>query len=100
MTSTRSIVWLCARYELVQAIRSRWLQIFAAVFTGLALAVASAGYILSGGHGVQDFARTAVSMVQIVLLLVPLAALVFGVLALTPERGAAELLFSQPVSRA
>lgn len=99
MTSTRSIVWLCARYELVQAVRSRWLQIFATVFAVLALAVASAGYILSGGHGVQDFARTAVSMVQIVLLLVPLAALVFGALALTPERGAAELLFSQPASR-
>jgi Cu-processing system permease protein len=94
-----SSVWLCARYELVLAARSRWLQIFAVVFAGLALAVASAGYILSGGHGVQDFARTAVSLVQLVLLLVPLAALVFGGLALTAERGAAELLYSQPVSR-
>ena len=94
-----STLWLCARYELVLAVRSRWLQIFAAVFALLALAVASAGYILSGGHGVQDFARTAVSLVQLVLLLVPLAALVFGALALTPDRGAAELLYSQPVSR-
>jgi Cu-processing system permease protein len=80
-------------------VRSRWLQIFAAVFAGLALAVASSGYILSGGHGVQDFSRTAVSLVQLVLLLVPLAALVFGSLALTSERGAAELLYSQPVAR-
>lgn len=94
-----STLWLCARYELVLAVRSRWLQIFAAVFALLALAVASAGYILSGGHGVQDFARTAVSLVQLVLLLVPLASLVFGALALTPDRGAAELLYSQPVSR-
>jgi Cu-processing system permease protein len=92
-------LWLCARYELVLAVRSRWLQIFAAVFAGLALAVASSGYILSGGHGVQDFSRTAVSLVQLVLLLVPLAALVFGSLALTSERGAAELLYSQPVAR-
>jgi Cu-processing system permease protein len=37
--------------------------------------------------------------VQIVLLLVPLASLVFGGLALTPDRGAAELIYSQPVSR-
>lgn len=94
-----STLWLCARYELVLAVRSRWLQIFAVVFALLALAVASAGYILSGGHGVQDFARTAVSLVQLVLLLVPLASLVFGALALTPDRGAAELLYSQPVSR-
>jgi len=99
MTRHTSPLWLCARYELVLAVRSRWLQIFAAVFAGLALAVASSGYILSGGHGVQDFSRTAVSLVQIVLLLVPLAALVFGSLALTSERGAAELLYSQPVSR-
>ena len=99
MTSLRSVLWLCARYELVLAVRSRWLQTFAILFAGLALAVASAGYILSGGHGVQDFSRTAVSLVQIVLLLVPLASLVFGGLALTPDRGAAELLYSQPVPR-
>lgn len=90
---------LCARQELTLAVRSRWTQIFAVVFGTLALAVASSGYVLSGGHGVQDFSRTAVSLLQLVLLLVPLAALVIGVLSLAPERGAAELLFSQPVSR-
>jgi Cu-processing system permease protein len=99
MTAIRSVLWICARYELVLAVRSRWLQLFAAVFAGLALAVSMSGYILSGGYGVQDFSRTAVSLVQIVLLLVPLASLVFGGLALTPERGAAELLYSQPVPR-
>jgi len=90
---------LVARQELVLAARSRWTQIFAAVFAALALAVAASGYVLSGGHGVQDFARTAASLVQLVLLLVPLTSLLIGVLSLAPERGAAELLFSQPVSR-
>jgi Cu-processing system permease protein len=99
MREELSSLWLFARYELLLAVRSRWLQAFAVVFGALALAVAAAGYILSGGHGVQDFSRTAVSLVQIVLLLVPLASLVFGGLALTPERGAAELIYSQPVSR-
>ena len=99
MTRTLSILWLCACYELLLAVRSRWLQIFAAVFAGLSLAIAGSGYVLSGGHGIQDFSRTAVSLVQVVLLLVPLAALVFGGLALTPDRGAAELLYSQPVRR-
>lgn len=99
MASWLSSLWLFGRYELLLAVRSRWLQIFAAVFAALALAVAGSGYILSGGQGVQDFSRTAVSLVQIVLLLVPLASLVFGGLALTPERGAAELIYSQPVSR-
>ena len=96
---TTAVVKLCARQELVLAVRSRWLQTFASVFALLAIAVAGAGYILAGGSGVQDFARTATSLVQVVLLLVPLASLVFGVLALTPERGAAEILYSQPVSR-
>jgi Cu-processing system permease protein len=94
-----SPVLLCARYELLLAVRSRWLQLFAVVFAALALVVASAGYILSGGYGLQDFARTAASLVQLVLLIVPLTALAFGALALTPERGTAEMLFAQPVSR-
>jgi Cu-processing system permease protein len=90
---------LFAREELVLALRSRWTQIFAVVFGVLAFGVAGAGYVLSGGHGVQDFARTAVSLVQLVLLLVPLTALSIGVLSLAPERGAAEMMFSQPVAR-
>jgi Cu-processing system permease protein len=98
MPSTRTVVWLCARQELRLAVRSRWTQVFTAVFGLLALAVAASGYVLSGGSGMQDFARTAASLVQLVLLLVPLTALVAGVAA-TPETGAAELLFSQPVAR-
>ncbi|HEX2339472.1 MAG TPA: ABC transporter permease subunit [Vicinamibacterales bacterium] len=90
---------LCARQELLLAVRSRWTQVFAAVFAALSLGVAASGYILSGGSGVQDFARTAASLVQLVLLLVPLTAIVMGVLTLASDRGAAELLFSQPVPR-
>lgn len=90
---------LCARQELILAVRSRWTQIFATAFALLALGVASSGYILSGGHGVQEFSRTAASLVQLVLLLVPLTALLMGVLSLASDRGAIELLFSQPVSR-
>jgi Cu-processing system permease protein len=93
------VVRLCAAQERALAARSRWTQIFAVVFAALALAVAASGYVLSGGHGVQDFSRATVSLVQLVLLLVPLTALLLGVMALSPDRGAAELLFSQPVPR-
>src|SRR5512143_227185 len=75
------------------------MQIFGAVFAVLALGVAGSGYVLSGGHGFQDFARTSASLVELVSLVVPLAALLMGVLALAPERGTAELLYAQPVSR-
>jgi Cu-processing system permease protein len=94
-----SPVLLVARQELLLAARSRWTQIFGAVFAVLALGVSASGYILSGGHGFQDFARTGASLVQLVVLVVPLASLLMGVLALAPERGTAELLFSQPVAR-
>jgi Cu-processing system permease protein len=93
-------IGLFAEQEMTLAIRSRWTQIFAVGFAALALAVAWSGYVLSGGSGVQDFARTAASMIQLVLLLVPLAALGIGVLSLSDERGSAQLVFSQPVSRA
>ena len=99
MSERFSPTWLVARQELLLAARSRWTQIFAAAFALLALAVSTSGYILSGGRGFQDFARTSASLVQLVVLVVPLASLLMGVLALAPERGTAELLFSQPVSR-
>ena len=98
-SASPSPVLLCARQELVLAMRSRWTQIFAAVFGALALAVAASGYVLSGGAGIQDFARTTASLVQLVLLLTPLTSLLIGVLSLAPERGSAEMLFSQPVAR-
>ena len=99
MPHWRLVVWLCAQQELRLAVRSRWTQTFTVVFAALALAVSASGYVLSGGSGLQDFARTAASLVQLVLLLVPLTALVFGVLAITPETGGAELIYSQPVAR-
>ncbi len=55
-----SPVLLCARQELTLAVRSRWTQIFAIVFALLASGVAWSGYILSGGSGVQEYARTSV----------------------------------------
>jgi Cu-processing system permease protein len=94
-----SPVVLCARQELLLAARSRWTQIFAAVFGALALAVAASGYVLSGGGGFEDYARTATSLTSLVILLVPVTALVIGILALSSDRGATEILFSQPVSR-
>jgi Cu-processing system permease protein len=89
----------CASQELTLAIRARATQVFAGVFAVLALTVAASGYILSGGSGVQDFSRTATSLTELVLFFVPMMALLVGTMSLSAERGAAELLYSQPVSR-
>jgi Cu-processing system permease protein len=75
------------------------MQIFAFVFAALALAVSASGYILSGGSGVQDFARTATSLTELVLFVVPMMALLIGTMAFAPDPGTAELLFSQPIAR-
>ena len=99
MTGTPSILLVCAAQELALAVRARAMQIFALVFAGLALAVSASGYILSGGSGVQDFARTATSLTELVLFVVPMMALLAGTLAFSPDQGTAELLFSQPIAR-
>ena len=91
---------LFARQERILAVRSRWTQTFAVVFAALSIAVAGSGYVLTGGYGVQDFARSAVSLVQLVLLVVPLTSLLIGVVALAPDRGSLEIVFSLPVGRA
>jgi len=92
-------VWLCARHERLLAARSRWTHIFAVAFAALALAIASSGYILSGGRGIEDFARTAASLTELVLLIVPLASLMMGILAMMPDRGGAEVIYAQPIPR-
>ncbi len=99
MSRSRLMLWLIARRELALALRSRAIQMFALLFATLALLVAASGYVLSGGSGLQDFSRTAASLVELLLLLVPLTALIFGVTVLTPDVGAAELLYSQPIER-
>lgn len=99
MTGTASVLRICAAQELALAARARATQTFAVVFAALSLAVSASGYILSGGSGVQDFARTATSLTQLALFVVPMMALLVGTMAFSPDQGTAELLFSQPIAR-
>src|SRR5215470_11575235 len=80
-------------------IRNRWTLLFAAVFGLLALAISYFGLVTEGYAGFQGFERTTASLLSLVLYLVPLVALVMATLSLTGDRGAMELLFSQPVAR-
>ncbi len=80
-------------------IRNRWVLTFAVVFTSLSLAVCYFGLTTIGAVGVQGFIRTAASLLNLVLYLVPLVALVMATMSFSGERGMTEMLFSQPVSR-
>lgn len=80
--------------------RNKWTLGFAMVFAALALAISYFGMVTAGEVGFQGFTRTSASLLNLVLYLVPMVALTMSAVSFTGERGASELLFSQPVTRA
>ena len=92
-------VFVIAGQETKINIRNKWTLIFAAVFGGLALAISYFGLVTAGVVGLQGFTRTAASLLNLVLYVIPMVALSMGTLTFTGERGSNELLFSQPVTR-
>ncbi len=93
-------VWVLARRELHDALRSRWFALDTLAFVLLGLAVA----FVSGsgtGEGLAGFGRTTAGLVNLVTLIVPLMALTAGAgsIAAERERGMLPYLLSQPVSR-
>lgn len=93
------MLYSIARHELVLNVRNKWTLTFAIAFGALVLAVAYVGIQAEGYSGLQNFTRTSVSILNLVLYIVPLVALTMGTLSFTGDKGSAELLFSQPVSR-
>lgn len=78
--------------------RNRWTIAFSWVFAALTLAISYFGTVTIAQVGFQGFTRTAASLLNLVLYLVPLVALMMGGLSFG-DRGLSELLFSQPVNR-
>lgn len=79
--------------------RNRWIIAFGWVFAVLTLAISYFGTVTIAEVGFQGFTRTAASLLNLVLYLVPLVALIMGGLSFSGDRGVSELLFSQPVNR-
>ncbi|MFN8484795.1 MAG: ABC transporter permease [Anaerolineae bacterium] len=95
-------VWTIALRELRESLRNKWLWFYAVAFAGLALALSQAGIASAGYAGLGGFGRTAASLINALLLFVPLMGLTVGagVLAGDRERGTLLYLLAQPVSRA
>lgn len=95
-------VWILGRKELRDAVRNRWVPVYAGVFSVLALAVAWVGLSAYFGAGVAGFERTGASLVHLVLFLVPLLGLVLGALGIAGERdrGTLVAILAEPVSTA
>lgn len=92
-------IFAIAKQELIINIRNKWTLIFAVVFGALVMSISYFGMMAEGFSGMQNFTRTSASILNLVLYLVPLVALVMGTLSFTGDKGATELLFSQPVLR-
>src|SRR5688572_134085 len=97
-----TLLWTIAQRELREALRNKWLWFYAGGFAALALALSQAGLASSGYAGLGGFGRTAASLVNALLLFVPLIGLSVGagILASDRERGTLVYLLAQPVSRA
>ena len=96
-----SLVWTIAMRELREALRNKWLLIYTLGFVALAFALSRASLASAGYAGLGGFGRTAASLVNALLLFVPLLGLSVGAGALAGdrERGTLLYLLAQPVSR-
>lgn len=97
-----NLLWTISRREMREAIRNKWLVIYTAGFALLALALSRASLTSAGYAGLGGFGRTAASLVNALLMFVPLLGLSIGANALSGdrERGSLLYLMAQPVSRA
>jgi Cu-processing system permease protein len=85
--------------ELKDARRSRWFLLLAVVFAGLALALSLLGMSALGAIGGTGFGRTAASLLNLVMLIVPLMGLLMGGLSVAAERehGTLQTVLAQPL---
>ncbi len=86
MNTTVKLAW----YGIIAAARSRWILGYTAFFF-----LATEGLMRFGG----DSGRTVVSLLNIVLLLIPLVSIVIGTMTVYNNRDFTELLLSQPIQR-
>jgi Cu-processing system permease protein len=86
--------------ELRDAWRNRWFVLYAASFVVLALAMSWISVVGVFGAGFASLGRTAASLVNLVVLIVPLMGLTLGAGAIAADRERGLLLYtlSQPVS--
>jgi Cu-processing system permease protein len=85
-----SIVLKVLKYQARDAFRSRWLVAYGVFFT-----LVAEGLLRFGG----DPIKAQLSLINVVLLVVPLVAIVFGTVYLYNAREFVELLLAQPIKR-
>ena len=94
-------VWTVTSKELRDALRNRWFMVFTVAFAGLALALSALAQPVGVRLQLSSYSRTAASLINLVLLFVPLIGLTLGAANLAGDRetGALAYLLAQPVGR-
>jgi len=96
-----SIIWVLAQKELRDALRNRWFLLYTLAFIALSLAFSYLALAGAGMVGFAGFGRTAASLINLVLLIIPLMALTIGAQSLAGEQEKSTLayLLAQPINR-
>lgn len=92
-------VVVVAREEFRRALETRWLFAFAALFALFVLGLSFFGLAQGREVGFQGFARVTLSLLNLVLLVVPLTGLMLGTMSVAGSGESLALLLAQPVSR-
>jgi Cu-processing system permease protein len=94
-------VLILAQKELNDARRNRWFLLYALAFAVLSLFLAWLALSGAGSYGVAGFGRTTASLINLILLIVPLMGLTLGALSLAGERESGTLLYllAQPIDQ-
>ncbi len=94
-------ILILAQKELRDARKNRWFLLYAIAFTGLSLALAWISLSGTGDYGLAGFGRTSASLINLILLIVPLMGLTLGALSLASEREQGSLLYllAQPINQ-
>ncbi|MFQ5434505.1 MAG: ABC transporter permease [Anaerolineae bacterium] len=94
-------IFILTQKELRDARRNRWFLLYTLAFAGLSLALAWVALSGAGNYGLAGFGRTSASLINLVLLIVPLMGLTLGALSLAGEREKGTLLYllAQPINQ-
>lgn len=96
-----TVIRTIARREFRDALKNRWLLLLAGGLAVLAIALSRAGLATTGYAGLGGFGRTAASLINALVLFVPLLGIMMGAQSIVGERerGTLVYLLAQPVTR-
>lgn len=94
-------LWPLLSKELRDSLRNRWFILYTVAFVVLSIGLAYMSQVGTGYAGLAGFGKTAASLVNLTLLVVPLMGITMGALTLSGERdrGMLAYVLAQPVTR-